>query len=956
MFNQRQWDELNAFAASFAPSTPGNSNAQPQSQLHHAQHHHQQDRQFQHQGDAGNQHFFEHQHQQHHPLQPQPPTPAPQQHFHQQQPHQTLQYGFSPQQEWPRFDFDPSSPADVSQPLHHHGSTSDFGAAPSGDMDWTPATDFGNGFPQGLESGLQSENRSVAAGIKAEPGNLNHGSGVQEETGSGGGVGGIGRLIAQFENKDYQPPLPPRPVDNSTVDNSATSPITINHQQPSSHFGHFNTAPQGNSFATNNFASHSFASNRIATPIDSHFGSYGTSHNGVASPIATSPHPASFGGFRDASCVTSPSTNQINDPFGSIGNIMASDQIGHSMTTGPMAKNRNSTTSRLSNLNTTTTIRPTSFNKRSQRSSTNRPSHNTNTHISSMASKALRRGHLVMLPVQPAISAGNQFILELNPGSKAKAKAPVKPPKPKGPKPDLAITTPSLSTPFSPRIKQEPSTPQPNPVPSASDNALQTQNGESSTSRPSIINRPSREQVPAEAWEGFKATIRDLYLEQRKPLKEVMSIMAEKYNFQATPKMYKTRFSQWGFVKNNTEDEVKKLLSMKFQRDAEGKVSEFVRNGKIVNLGTYLKRKGVTEYDLVDFELPANLPSHIRCRTPTPPPAPEYLKSPDLMRAQELVVGNMRKAFLQCRQWELETERQVGWPSTMVWGAPSSEMLTEANFYFEASDVDSGGQCLMNAFNQLEIDLKQLSPQAILEVLLGMVRRDPGLMTALCKYVAAFSTTNYDRSHPLRQIFTCLYEVQQKHGAATLSELLWGSMPLIAEELEAIYGRRHPYVARTWVDLAIFYEQKNTERLEKLALELRAQYRQMEQGQGSELSDRLALRYATAQLFYAADPESDATKQTANDLLKDMKKAKLLCRVRDSRPNTYCYHCGVKNDPWTKRCRRRYDSVVELMEKHTDVKILPYFEEDFHTTQHEPESQGTWSAIMSHGPNRWGFI
>ena len=426
------------------------------------------------------------------------------------------------------------------------------------------------------------------------------------------------------------------------------------------------------------------------------------------------------------------------------------------------------------------------------------------------------------------------------------------------------------------------------------------------------------------------------------------------------PKMYKTRFSQWGFVKNNTEDEVKKLLSMKFQRDAEGKVSEFMRNGKIVNLGTYLKRKGVTEYDLVDFELPANLPSHIRCRTPTPPPAPEYLKSPDLLRAQELIVGNIRKAFLQCRQWELETERQVGWPSVMVWGAPSSEMLTEANFYFEAGDVDSGGQCLMNAFNQLEMDLKQLSPQAIMEVILGMVKRDLGLMTALCKYVAAFSTTNYDRSHPLRQILTCLYDVQQKHGAATLSELLWGSSPLIAEELEAIYGRRHPYVARTWADLAIFYDQKSTERLEKLALELRMQHRQMEQTQGTEFSDLLALRYTIAQLFYAASPDSDATKQSANELLKDMKKAKLLFRVRDPRNNAYCYHCAVKNDPWTKRCRRRYDSVVELLEKHADIKIHPYFEEDFHSTTHEPESSGAWAAVMGQpqpmGSNRWGFL
>lgn len=47
-------------------------------------------------------------------------------------------------------------------------------------------------------------------------------------------------------------------------------------------------------------------------------------------------------------------------------------------------------------------------------------------------------------------------------------------------------------------------------------------------------SRPSREQVPAEAWDSFKLTIKQLYLEERRPLKEVMQIMADQYGFQAT--------------------------------------------------------------------------------------------------------------------------------------------------------------------------------------------------------------------------------------------------------------------------------------------------------------------------------------------------------------------------------------------------------------------------------------
>lgn len=419
--------------------------------------------------------------------------------------------------------------------------------------------------------------------------------------------------------------------------------------------------------------------------------------------------------------------------------------------------------------------------------------------------------------------------------------------------------------------------------------------------------------------------------------------------------MYKTRFSQWGFVKNNTEEEVKRLLSMKFQRDAEGKVSEFVRNGRVVNLGTYLKRKGVTEYDLVDFELPADLPAHVRCRTPTPPPAPGYLQSPDLVRAQELVVANMRKAFLHCRQLELESDAQVGWPVTMVWGAGSSDLLMEANFYFEARDADQGGHFLMRAFKQLEADLRKLSPLGIQELLLGMVHRDPGMTTALCKYLAAFSATNLERAHPLRQIFTCLYEVQQKHGSLTLSELLWGGIPAVAEELEAIYGRRHPYVARTWIDLALFHSHATPERLERLVAELRALQRPVEQRHGAGSVDALALRYAVLQLLYAGGPRAEATRQAAHELWAHVRALGVVFPVRDAKPNVYCYHSPLKVDPWTKRCRRRYDAGVAALGELVGVRVLPYFEEDFHTTVHAPDAHEAWSSALDHMETKWAF-
>ncbi|KYK57072.1 hypothetical protein DCS_04079 [Drechmeria coniospora] len=823
-----------------------------------------------------------------------------------------------------------SSAGNPSHP--HHGAGPTFDASSSG-MDWTATPSHG-------QASYQHDGQ---AGNELELDTL---SSLQ----SGGGVG---RLVAQFEskafspfeNKGFAPSLPPRPSSNM----QANTPQPV-HRPTFENAGYFGGSHGG--------VASSFNPNRIATPLAGSdetqwAGPFGLQTRMTSPTVAGTPiNP--FGSFHDPQ-VTSPGAASAGPSgssgptgqFGAFGDFLP----GHQRVQSPMAPSPMTAFPMASPTHTTPQVAGTPgfeiWRSPASASVKLEPPTSSNTTPSSGYSKPP-----VPTTPKPNIVANNQFILEFPPETKAKAKgkAPAKPAR-------LRIPPP-VPPPFSPEIKQEPATPQPS-EPSSSSTPLpkQAQRKGSLSLRGPGATRSSRELVPAEAWDQFKSTIRSLYLEERRPLKEVMAVMADKYKFEATPKMYKTRFSQWGFVKNNTEDEVKRLLSMKFQRDAEGKVSEFVRNGRIVNLGTYLKRKGVTEYDLIDFELPADLPAHVRCRTPTPPPTPGYLRSPDLIRAQEIVLGNMRKAFLHCRQFEVETNALVGWPAMMVWGAGSSDLLMEANFYFEAQDADQGGHFLMRAFKQLEVDLMRLSPLGINELLLGMVQRDPGMMTALCKYLAAYSATNYERSHPLRQIFSCLYEVQQKHGSTTLSELLRGSVPIIAEELEAIYGRQHPYVVRTWIDLAIFYHHVNADRLEKLVVDLRVQQRQLEHRHGANNIEVLTLRYSILQLLYAAGPHSHSTKQAAVDLWGYVRGLGVIFQVRDVKANVYCYHSPVKVDPWTKRCRRRYDTGVAILEEHVGVKVHPYFEEDFHTTVHAPSSQEAWSSALNHMPsNKWSFI
>ncbi|KAM0327676.1 hypothetical protein ACHAQA_005970 [Verticillium albo-atrum] len=432
----------------------------------------------------------------------------------------------------------------------------------------------------------------------------------------------------------------------------------------------------------------------------------------------------------------------------------------------------------------------------------------------------------------------------------------------------------------------------------------------------------------------YKPAIRELYLEERKPLKDVIRIMNERHGFLATPKMYKTRFTQWGFAKNNTEDEVKRLLSMKFERDAEGKVSEFVRNGKVVNLGTYLKRKGVTEYDLVDFESKPQLPSHVLCRTPSPPPAPGYLRSPDLIRAQEILVGNMRKALIHCQQTEASNPYQQGWTSLLLWGAGSSSLLYEAGKLFEKSQNDRAAALLMRGFQQLEVDLGQLSTQGTKELLFCMSHRNPGMMTALSKYLAAYATKNYARMHPLRLIFTNLYEIQQKHGPAALSDLVWSAMPTLAEAIEHIHGAHSPLAVRTWIDLAMLYNHTNPYRLSNLFTELG----QMNYQYSGVKEEDMGFRYARLQLAASMDASGITHRAQLVDVWNFSVSHGLVYGVR-GQPDVYCWHPILQVRPMVTRMLQRYLVTMKHVEHLFRCKMICGFPGEPHATEHADETE-----------------
>lgn len=273
--------------------------------------------------------------------------------------------------------------------------------------------------------------------------------------------------------------------------------------------------------------------------------------------------------------------------------------------------------------------------------------------------------------------------------------------------------------------------------------------------------------------------------------------------------MYKARFKQWGFVKNNTEKVVSQILRTKFERDAEGKLSQFTRNGKDVNLQNYLQRKGLTEYDLVDFTGvvaaaaaqgnvdPATALAHVRCRTP-PTDLPQNLRLPDRLRFQDTLVMTFKRAFLLWRQEEMDTTFGQFQPSVFTWRVtdfPHLSNLIESARLIRSGDKASGIAALNQAFWAMNSYLNSMDATASFYFFFHRQSRpwqeDSRIALAVWKFLAAYASSRNHNNHPLLHAFKLMYEVIQKEGVTGLRELLNESSNTVADELERAFGREH---------------------------------------------------------------------------------------------------------------------------------------------------------------------
>ncbi|KAI1854054.1 hypothetical protein JX265_003622 [Neoarthrinium moseri] len=296
------------------------------------------------------------------------------------------------------------------------------------------------------------------------------------------------------------------------------------------------------------------------------------------------------------------------------------------------------------------------------------------------------------------------------------------------------------SEPDSPIFKRSPGT-----TPSSLGSSPAVDEGRALNSLPSAVKLSApakfRGQHPPAVWESLKPEIHRLYIDDELPLKEVREIMMHK-GFVATEKMYKDKFAKWGYTKNNRRKDVAKMVQLEKQRKAFGKKTMFQRNGKVVDIDTYIKRAKLSSSELESLNAAEELPVIVRVRTPPPTrPIPSNLRPPGFLDLQQLLVksfGDLSARSESVLGSKSALEVYANYPRTDFY--QTVRHLRDASWLFEEGCNAEAGIFMRRAFNNIHKIIENPDPWALCDLLMyQMAFTHYGHQRLIWKYLSEYS-------------------------------------------------------------------------------------------------------------------------------------------------------------------------------------------------------------------------
>ncbi|KAI1415612.1 hypothetical protein F5Y13DRAFT_156416 [Hypoxylon sp. FL1857] len=292
----------------------------------------------------------------------------------------------------------------------------------------------------------------------------------------------------------------------------------------------------------------------------------------------------------------------------------------------------------------------------------------------------------------------------------------------------------------------------------------------------------ARHHLQPEVWERHKEEIHELYIEQNKSLNELIEVMEEK-GLKATPRMYKAKFAQWGFVKNNKKKDVAMMLRLQRERGAVGKPTTFRRHGRSVDIETYMRRKGVSSLELVAPVANIDLPDYLRALTP--PPA-ERMTLPSHLHAQDILVSCFKDLTLSWQESAVspasfEEDFNLYFDGELC---EATRDFSRACWFFSRNHNSLGALLSQRAFSSLHLLIKTPSALGLFDLLIAsVISPDFGLASELWKYLAGYAEATLGSSSTFCRLFTALNEVFRNNSLETGVDFIFSCMESIINML-----------------------------------------------------------------------------------------------------------------------------------------------------------------------------
>ncbi|KAH0537364.1 hypothetical protein FGG08_005843 [Glutinoglossum americanum] len=313
------------------------------------------------------------------------------------------------------------------------------------------------------------------------------------------------------------------------------------------------------------------------------------------------------------------------------------------------------------------------------------------------------------------------------------------------------------------------------------------------TRRPRGPPLPDTNQCPEQEWEQMKPIIHRMYLEEGKTLDDVMSTLSLVYHFHASEKMYKSRFTKWGFAKYS-----KKGGSGRDDRH-HATAPQRRRKRPLIARG------------------PAKSLVRRRLHCPTAPVS--LLESPDRYRRKELTVHcvqNYISALFQSKGWMADmfsisppagtADHSAGWRQV-------EDQCFGVSVLIQGSSIKHAFQTLDGVFQSLK-PLAAASDPSIVVKFWPMCHRlhgicvsldDRQLLYAFLRHFRELTKNYFGTKHP---VFLLLNALSHVEWDAMISTLRVGYLKSI-HCMESVIGADHTTVLSMWSNYIKYWDRQS---------------------------------------------------------------------------------------------------------------------------------------------------